>query len=427
MTLLLKKGVGFVEHKLVPLQILIVNGRIQELNGATNQADEVIDLQHAFISPGLIDLHVHLSEPGFTNKETIRTGGAAAVHGGFTTIGAMANLNPTPDTPTRFKHQLELNQQTSVKIKQYAPVTKKRAGHEIVDFAQLANAGAFAFSDDGAGIENANVMLRAMQVLAKLRLPLCDHAQDMTLTNGGVLNAGAAAQKFKVPGVNNVSETAQIARNLVLAASTGVHYHVCHVSTKESINLIRVAKAQGVNVTCEVTPHHLLLDDTMIKAEHAAQFKMNPPLRSAADRLACVAGLMDGTIDMIATDHAPHTEAEKELGILSSPNGIVGSETAFALLYTKFVKTEIWPLANLINWMSTAPKKLFQLQNAGQLKVGDSADIAVFDLDRQVSIKETNFLSKGHNSPFIGESVFGSTVLTLVDGKVAYRRKQDND
>lgn len=401
--------------------MLIENGRVESLNQATT-ADNIIDLQHALITPGLIDVHVHLREPGFTNKETIKTGSSAAAHGGFTTIGAMANLNPVPDNAQQFSQQIKLNQSGAVKIKQYAPVTKQRQGQACVNFGELKNAGAFAFSDDGSGIDNARVMFETMQQLAHLHMPLCDHAQDMNLTNAGVINAGPTAQKLGVPGVNNVSETAQIARNLVLAQATGVHYHVCHVSTKESIELIRIAKANGINVTCEVTPHHLLLDDTDI-VEDNAQFKMNPPLRSQEDRLACVAGLMDGTIDLIATDHAPHTDREKQLGLLESPNGIVGSETAFALLYTKFVKTGIWPLENLIEWMSGAAKRIFKLTNVGQLKIGDPADVAVFDLEHAATIDAGQFLSKGHNSPFIGQQVYGMTVLTLVNGQVVYRRK----
>ena len=228
------------------------------------------------------------------------------------------------------------------------------------------------------------------------------------------------AERLGVPGVNNVSEAVQIARNLVLAANTGVHYHVCHVSTKESINLIRLAKAQGVNVTCEVTPHHLLLDDSMIVGDEMSQFKMNPPLRSPEDRLACVAGLMDGTIDMIATDHAPHTDAEKKQGILASPNGIVGSETAFALLYTKFVKTGLWPLDKLIDWMSGAPNDCF-INEAGQQR-WVFGHIAVFDLTRKNN-EAKNFLSKGHNSPFLGES-FRNHSLTVVMEKGTYRGSQ---
>lgn len=425
MSLLLKNGCGIVAGQLQALNVLVEAGRIKQFNG-DDTADKVVDLQHAFISPGLVDVHVHLREPGFTNKETVKTGSAAAAHGGFTTIGAMANLNPTPDNGELFMQQVKLNQTGTVKIKQYAPVTKHRQGQAVVNFEELQAAGAFAFSDDGDGITNANVMLTAMKQLAALKLPLCDHAQDMDLTQIGVINAGATAQKLGMPGVNNVSETAQIARNLVLAQATGVHYHVCHVSTKESIELVRIAKASGVNVTCEVTPHHLLLDDTNI-VDDDAQYKMNPPLRSQADRLACVAGLMDGTIDMIATDHAPHTDKEKGQGLLASPNGIVGSETAFALLYTKFVSSGIWPLHKLIEWMSIAPTQIFKLTNVGQLKIGDPADLAIFDLEHSTTIAANQFLSKGHNSPFIGQSVYGGTVMTLVNGQIVYRRDSNHD
>lgn len=426
MNLLLKNGRSYIHGQLQHVNILVVSGRIEQINGASMTADQVIDVDQALISPGLVDVHVHLREPGFTNKETIKTGSAAAAHGGFTTIGAMVNLNPTPDNAPQFNRQTKLNQNAAVKIKQYAPVTKQRQGQAIVDFGELKNAGAFAFSDDGAGIANAAVMYAAMQQLADLKMIVCDHAQDMNLTHNGVINAGPRAAQLGVLGVNNVSEAAQIARNLVLAQATGVHYHVCHVSTKESIDLIRIAKANGINVTCEVTPHHLLLDDTKI-IEDNAQFKMNPPLRSETDRLACVAGLMDGTIDLIATDHAPHTDQEKQLGLSASPNGIVGSETAFALLYTQFVQTGIWPLHKLIEWMSSVPKQVFNLTNVGQLKRGDPADIAVFDLKHHRKINAQQFLSKGHNSPFIGQTVVGTTMMTLVNGQIAYRREAEHD
>ncbi|WP_137596815.1 dihydroorotase [Paucilactobacillus kaifaensis] len=426
MSLLLKNGRSYIDGHYQKVTILVENGRVKQINGAITTADQVIDVNQALISPGLVDVHVHLREPGFTNKETIKTGSAAAAHGGFTTIGAMANLNPTPDNAQRFREQTKLNQSAVVKVKQYAPVTKQRLGQEVVHFDELERAGAFAFSDDGSSIDNAAVMYAAMQQIANLKMILCDHAQDMNLTHNGVINSGPRAEKLGVLGINNVSETAQIARNLALAKATGVHYHVCHVSTKESIELIRVAKASGVNVTCEVTPHHLLLDDTEIIADNA-QFKMNPPLRSTTDRLACIAGLMDGTIDLIATDHAPHTEQEKKLGLSAAPNGIVGSETAFALLYTRFVQAGIWPLNKLIDWMSGAPKRVFNLNNVGQLKIGDPADIAVFDLKNTAEINAQQFLSKGHNSPFIGQSVLGTTVMTLVDGRIVYQREADYD
>lgn len=425
MSILLKNGQIIKRHGLEPQEIMIENDTIVAKGSRLdNNADNEIDLQGALITPGLIDMHVHLREPGYTNKETIVTGAKAAAHGGFTTIGAMANIDPTCDTPDKFKAQVSRNQAGCVKIKQYAPVTEGRAGHAPIDFDAVSAAGAEVFSDDGSGIQDAAVVYKAMKQLAKLGLPLCDHAQDAQLSFGGVINCGEASQRLGLPGMPDISETAQIARNLIIAQETGVHYHVCHVSTKESVELVRQAKRHGVNVTCEVTPHHLLLDEDDI-TEDDPQFKMNPPLREITDRQACIAGLMDGTIDIIATDHAPHTDEEKQHGFLNSPNGIVGSETAFALLYTKFVKSGLWTLQQLVNWMSINPANIFKLTNVGQLNVGDPADIAAFDLANDEVIDEKQFFSKGHNSPFIGTCVSGMTTLTLVDGEIVYRRATD--
>lgn len=423
----LKNGRRLVGEQLQACDILIEDGRIMAVTDHLSPMPgaHVIDLHHNLVTPGLVDIHVHLREPGYTNKETIATGSKAAAHGGFTTIAAMANLKPTCDTPERFKEQVARNEHAGVvKIIQYSPVTKDRAGQEAVDVAAQYQAGARFFSDDGAGIQDAGVVYQAMQQLAKYDLPLCDHAQDNQLANGGVINAGPVAQKMALPGMPKVSETAQIARNIVLAQATGVHYHVCHVSTKESIELVRHAKQLGINVTCEVTPHHLLLADADIVDDNA-EYKMNPPLRSRADQEACLAGLLDGTIDCIATDHAPHTAAEKQRGFLASPNGIVGSETAFALLYTRYVKGGIFTLGQLIDWLSGAPARLFHLENAGQFRVGDPADLAVFDIDHQTVIKEDQFFSKGHNTPFVGERVYGSTKLTFVDGNLVFEEGRD--
>lgn len=409
--------------RLVKSEVLIVNGKIKEIGEHVYEPGdaEKIDLNNNLITPGLIDVHVHLREPGYTNKETIATGSKAAAHGGFTTIAAMANLNPTCDTPEKFKEQVSRNEKAGlVKILQYSPVTVNRAGKQPVNVADQYQAGARLFSDDGAGIQDAGVVYQAMQQLAKVNAPLCDHAQDNQLAQNGVINDGAAiAKKLSLPGMPAISETAQIARNLVIAQATGAHYHVCHVSTKESIDLIRYAKQQGINVTCEVTPHHLLLADADIK-EDDAEFKMNPPLRRRIDQQACLVGLLDGTIDCIATDHAPHTDAEKQQGFLNSPNGIVGSETAFALLYTHFVKTGIFTLTQLIDWLTVKPQTVFNLENAGLLKVGDPADIAVFDIDHQDIIRPEQFFSKGHNTPFVGDQVYGMTKKTFVDGKLVY-------
>ncbi|MBB1070119.1 dihydroorotase [Limosilactobacillus sp. RRLNB_1_1] len=420
---LLINGRRVYNDRLVKSEVLIVNGKIKEIGEHVHEPGDAerIDLNNNLITPGLIDVHVHLREPGYINKETIATGSKAAAHGGFTTIAAMANLNPTCDTPEKFKEQVNRNEKAGlVKILQYSPVTVDRAGKQPVNIVDQYQAGARLFSDDGAGIQDAGVVYQAMQQLAKVNAPLCDHAQDNQLAQNGVINDGAAiAQKLSLPGMPAISETAQIARNLVIAQATGAHYHVCHVSTKESIDLIRYAKQQGINVTCEVTPHHLLLADADIK-EDDAEFKMNPPLRRRVDQQACLVGLLDGTIDCIATDHAPHTDAEKQQGFLNSPNGIVGSETAFALLYTHFVKTGIFTLAQLIDWLTAKPQAVFNLENAGLLKVGDPADIAVFDIDHQDIIRPEQFFSKGHNTPFVGDQVYGMTKKTFVDGKLVY-------
>ena len=401
---LLTNGQRIYNDELVKSEVLIVDGKIKAIGEHIQVPSdaEKVDLDNGLITPGLIDIHVHLREPGYTNKETIATGSKAAAHGGFTTIAAMANLNPTCDTPEKFKEQVDRNEKAGlVKILQYSPVTVGRAGKQAVNVAEQYAAGARLFSDDGAGIQDAGVVYQAMQQLAKVNAPLCDHAQDNQLAQNGVINDEATiAKKLALPGMPAISETAQIARNLVIAQATGVHYHVCHVSTKESIDLIRHAKQQGINVTCEVTPHHLLLADADIK-EDDAEFKMNPPLRQRLDQQACLIGLLDGTIDCIATDHAPHTDAEKQQGFLKSPNGI-------------------FTLAQLIDWMAVKPQAIFNLDNAGLLKVGDPADIAVFDIDHQDVIQPDQFFSKGHNTPFVGEQVYGMTKRTYVDGKLVY-------
>jgi dihydroorotase len=266
-------------------------------------------------------------------------------------------------------------------------------------------------------------MYLAMQQAQALDLPIVAHVEDMSLVNGGVLHDGAAAKRLNFPGIPSVSESAQVARDIELARATRVHYHICHISTKETVALVRRAKADGVNVTCEVSPHHLLLDDSMITTDNA-MFKMNPPLRSLADRQSLWAGLLDGTIDIVATDHAPHTAAEKAQSIQKAPFGIVGSETAFSLLYTNLVVNGPFSLSQLIDWLVVNPAQLFNLKQAGQLNVGDLADIAIFDLETPTTIQATDFQSKGRNTPFIGATVLGTTVLTLVAGQTAYQRSE---
>lgn len=419
---LIKNGQCLVDGHLQVRDILIADGKIAKIGqhlSAETPVNQIIDAQGLFVSPGLVDVHVHLREPGQTAKETVETGSLAAAHGGYTTIAAMPNVIPAPDTPERLKAMLALNQRDgAVHMVQYATITTDRGGDELVDMAGLKAAGAFAFSNDGNGVQTAGTMYQAMRQAAQLKMAVVAHAEDDTLTYGGVMHEGSVSRRLGLPGIPSVSETAQVARDVALAAATGVHYHVCHVSSAATVQVIRAAKAAGVNVTCEVSPHHLLLSDEDITSDNA-MLKMNPPLDSEQDRQALIAGLLDGTIDLIATDHAPHTDAEKAQSMLKAPFGITGSETAFAMLYTKFVKTGLFSLAQLIDWMAASPAAQFGL-NAGRLIEGAPADVVMFDLTTPFTVQATDFLSKGHNSPFIGKQVLGKTVRTLVSGRDAY-------
>lgn len=431
MRMLIKGGRCFVDGRLIDTDVLIKDGKIQALGKnlvAEDSVDKLIDASGKLVAPGLVDVHVHFRDPGLTYKETVETGSKAAAHGGFTTVGAMPNVDPVPDTPEKMRQMIKHNQQTGVvHVAQYSSVTVNRQGDQPVDFQAMKDAGAFAFSNDGSGIQTAGTMYRAMEGAAKVGLPLAAHVEDNSLLFGGVMTAGKRAEELGLPGAPSVSESAQVARDLVLAKVTGVHYHICHVSTKESVELVRLAKKEGVNVTCEVTPHHLLLADKDIPANNS-YFKMNPPLRHEEDRQAVIEGLLDGTIDMIATDHAPHSRKEKpQDDMRGAANGITGSETAFEMLYTKFVRPGIYSLAQLLNWLSAVPAEEFGLDQAGHLEPGKPADIAIFDLYTERKITEDSYLSKGVNSPFTGQRVYGTTDLTLVDGKVAYSRNGEEE
>ncbi|MCY7860721.1 dihydroorotase [Bacillus haynesii] len=382
--------------------------------------ETVIDADGLFVSPGLVDLHVHFREPGGEKKETIETGAKAAARGGFTTVAAMPNTRPVPDT----KEQMEwlvnrIDETASVRVLPYASITIRQTGKEMTDFEGLKDAGAFAFTDDGVGIQTAGMMYEAMKKAASIDKAIVAHCEDNSLIYGGSVHDGEFAKANGLNGIPSVCEAVHIARDVLLAEAAGCHYHVCHISTKESVRVVRDAKKAGIRVTAEVTPHHLLLSDSDIPGLDT-NYKMNPPLRSPEDREALLEGLRDGTIDFIATDHAPHTEEEKQQTMSLAPFGIVGLETAFPLLYTHFVKTGKWTLKQLHDYMTVKPCEAFGLPY-GKLEAGRSADITLIDLEREEKIDKSTFLSKGKNTPFDGISCFGWPVMTMAKGKLVYQ------
>lgn len=412
------------DQKTQLVDIYIVDKKIAEIaENIKKTADNVIDAEGQLVTPGLIDVHVHLREPGYEYKETIESGTKAAARGGFTTICAMPNVNPEPDTVEHLNRILAvISKEASVKVRQYVPITKGLTSEELTDQKALLDAGAFAFTNDGVGVQTAGTMYKAMQQAALLRTTIVAHTEDDSLLfDGGVMHEGKRNKELGLPGMLQLTESTQIARDVLLAEATGAHYHICHVSSKESVRVIRDAKKAGINVTAEVSPHHLLLCEDDIPGD-TSQYKMNPPLRGKDDQTALLEGLVDGTIDIIATDHAPHSDEEKNGSMIDSPFGIVGSETAFSLLYTYLVKTGKLSLSKLIDSLTASPAKIFGFEE-GYLEVGAPADIACFDLTSDIEIRKEDFQSKASNTPFLGWKVKGSTVFTVVDGQVIYQEE----
>lgn len=380
---------------------------------------EVTDAAGKLVTPGLIDMHVHLREPGFEHKETIETGSRSAAKGGFTTIACMPNTKPVTDNPETVQLVLDKAREAGlVKVLPYAAITVRELGRELTDFAALKAAGAIGFTDDGVGVQNAQMMKNAMRLAAELDMPVIAHCEENSLVEKGCVTEGKFAEKHGLVGIPNESEAIHVGRDILLAEATGVHYHVCHVSTEQSIRLIRQAKSIGINVTAEVCPHHLLLSDEDIPGLDA-NWKMNPPLRSPRDVQACIEALQDGTLDIIVTDHAPHTEEEKAKGMEMAPFGIVGFETAFPLLYTKFVAMGQWDLSFLVRRMTSDPARVFGL-NTGKLAEGAPADLTMIDLESEREVDPQTFASKGRNTPFTGWKLKGWPVKTWVDGKVVW-------
>ncbi|MEH7297664.1 dihydroorotase [Bacillus altitudinis] len=402
-------------------QDIRVEGKVIQAMGHLEREDgeEVIDAAGLFVSPGLIDLHVHLREPGGEKKETIETGSKAAARGGYTTIAAMPNTRPVPDTKEQMEWLMNrIKETSSVRVLPYASITTRQIGEEMTDFAALKEAGAFAFTDDGVGIQTAGMMYEAMKKAASLDQSIVAHCEDNSLIYGGCVHEGDFSKANGLNGIPSICESVHIARDVLLAEAANCHYHVCHISTKESVRVVRDAKKAGIRVTAEVSPHHLLLCDADIPGLDT-NYKMNPPLRGAEDREALIEGLLDGTIDFIATDHAPHTEEEKNETMQRAPFGIVGLETAFPLLYTRFVKTGEWTLKELVDYMTIKPAEAFALPY-GKLEEGQIADITLIDLNKEMAIDKKSFLSKGQNTPFDKLTVSGWPVMTLASGKVVY-------
>lgn len=402
------------------------DGVIKEMGSEVlRDADEIIDASGFIVSPGFIDLHVHLREPGGEKKETIATGTLAAAKGGFTTIAAMPNTKPVPDTKEQMEWLMNrINETAVVRVLPYASITIGELGEELTDFSELAEAGAFAFTDDGVGVQSAGLMLEAMKKAASLNKAIVAHCEDNTLINHGSVHEGEFSRKNRMNGIPSVCESVHIARDVLLAEAANCHYHVCHISTKESVRVVRDAKRAGIKVTAEVTPHHLLLCDEDIPSLDA-NYKMNPPLRGKEDREALIQGLLDGTIDFIATDHAPHTEEEKSRGMEKAPFGIVGLETAFPLLYTHFVEKGLITLKQLIDYLTIKPAQAFSLEG-GKIEIGAAADLVLLDLNHEEIIDPNKFASKGKNTPFAGWKCKGWPVKTIVNGNVVWSRESDN-
>lgn len=408
-------------NELEACELLIEGDKISKIaDEITNEVFTIIDGKGAVVAPGFIDVHVHLREPGGEQKETIRTGTLAAARGGYTTICAMPNTNPVPDVPEVVLDIFErIKRDALIRVLPYGAITKGLKGEKRTNITDLSEAGVFAFTDDGVGIQTAGQMLEAMWEAAQNNKAIVAHCEDNSLLYGGVVHQGNVSERLHLPGIISASEAVHIARDVLLAEAADCHYHVCHVSTKESVRVIRDAKRAGIRVTAEVTPHHLLLTEDDI-VENDANYKMNPPLRSREDREALIEGLLDGTIDFIATDHAPHTEAEKALGMLKAPFGIVGLETAFPLMYTHFVKTGIFTLEQLLTFFTKKPAEVFQLPY-GTLEEGSLADLTLIDLEREITIDKQRFYSKGKNTPFHGWTVSGIPSLTMYEGKIVYK------
>lgn len=402
--------------------VLIESGIIAaiEENITPDENTEIFDADGAIVTYGLADAHVHLREPGYSEKETIATGTAAAAHGGVTTVLAMPNLNPAPDSVENIAiEQSMIDEQAVIEVRPYATITERRIGKQVVDVEALAP-HCVGFSDDGSGVQNREIMLEAMQKIADVDGILAAHCEDESMLNGGYIHAGDYAAMNGLKGIASCSEYMPFIRDIDLIAQSGCRYHFCHMSARNSVIALRIAKQMGLPVSGETGPHYLTMCDLEIKNE--GRFKMNPPIRSESDCDALIEGIIDGTIEVIATDHAPHTAEQKSKGLAGSAMGVVGLETSFAVCYTKLVREGIISIEKLIELMCDNPRRIFRL--GGGLEVGQRADIAVFDTTTPFTVDSSNFLSKGKATPFEGWELYGRCRLTLFGGKTVWRENE---
>ncbi len=414
-------GILYRKGRLFRGDVAVSGGRIV-LPSSLKPSDgiSIFPLHGQLLIPGLVDVHVHLREPGFSYKETVFTGSRAGARGGYAALCAMPNVHPAPDCLAHVQaQQAIIDRDAAVRVYPYGSITLGQKGEgELVDFAALAPF-VIGFSDDGRGVQAEDTMREAMRRVKQAGGLLVAHCEDNALLRGGYVHGGAYAQAHGHPGICSESEWRQVERDLRLVRETGCRYHVCHVSTKESVALLRQAKKEGLDVSCETAPHYLLLHEGLLQED--GRWKMNPPLREEADRDALLDGLLDGTIDIIATDHAPHSPEEKAKGLAGSAFGVVGLECAFAVCYTGLVKAGLVPLSRLLEAMADAPRRRFGLPEVS-LGEGQSADVAVFDLDQETTVDPGAFVSLGRATPFAGQRVWGRCTMTLVEGEVAWQR-----
>ena len=413
MITVLKNAAVYEDGVIRKKELLFDGASLSSFSGEDLTGDAVSYFDHALILPGFCDVHVHFREPGFSYKEDIASGTASAAHGGYTAVCTMPNLSPAPDSAENLQVQTDaIACRARIPVYPYGTITKEEQGKALSDMEALAGS-VVAFSDDGRGVQSDDMMEAAMKKAKSLGKIIAAHCEDNSLLFGGYIHDGVYARTHGHRGISSESEWRQIERDLDLAEKTGCAYHVCHISTAESVALIRAAKARGVDVTCETAPHYLVLDENAL--EEDGRFKMNPPLRAARDREALLAGIADGTIDMIATDHAPHSAEEKSRGLEKSAMGIVGLETAFPVLYTSLVKKEILTLERLVELMSINPRKRFRIPS--------DPGFCIWDIEHEYEIDPDAFLSRGRSTPFAGKRVFGKCLATVYGGKTVWQSR----